>query len=65
MNAIRNYLRKLQSDERGLTTVEYGVVLCLVAAVAVGTWSAFGKDVKTNIGNASKSVNKTMAKAID
>lgn len=35
----------LARDERGLSTVEYVILLALIAAVAIGTWSDFGGKV--------------------
>jgi Flp pilus assembly pilin Flp len=32
-------------DQAGLTTVEYVIVLCLIAAVAVASWQIFGDHV--------------------
>jgi Flp pilus assembly pilin Flp len=39
---IQECLQRLRRDERGLTTVEYAIVLCLIAAVAVGLWQQLG-----------------------
>ena len=38
--------RRLVTDTRGLTTVEYTIVLCLIAALCVGAWSQFGSDLE-------------------
>jgi Flp pilus assembly pilin Flp len=46
----------LLSDERGLSTVEYVVILILVAAVAIGSWSMFGHQVKCALGMANDTV---------
>jgi Flp pilus assembly pilin Flp len=35
---------------RGLSTVEYVIILVLVAAVSVATWTAFGKKMKEALG---------------
>lgn len=43
---------QLVRDERGLTSVEYAICLCLVAAVAVGAWSTFGEHVLANLQRA-------------
>jgi len=43
---LRTLGRRLLTDARGLTTVEYTIVLCLIAALSVGTWRIFGDDVK-------------------
>jgi Flp pilus assembly pilin Flp len=51
-------LRTLQNNEEGLTTVEYAIVLALIAIVAIGAWTALGtavsskaQDAATQIGN--------------
>ena len=49
MKRLRNLLASLQRDERGLTTVEYAIVLCVIVAVAVGTWDAFGDAVNKQL----------------
>ena len=46
---VRTLLLRLHGDRRGLTTVEYAIVLCLIAAVVVTTWQKFGADVKTKL----------------
>ena len=46
---IGTRLDRLRADQRGLTTVEYAIVLCLIAAVVVTTWQKFGKDVKDKL----------------
>lgn len=45
MNKIQSLIRKLKSDERGLSTVEYVVLLVLIVAVAVALWNVFGNTV--------------------
>ena len=46
MQRIRNFVATLARDQRGLTTVEYAIILCVIIAVAVGTWDSFGTAVK-------------------
>ncbi len=43
-------MRELWNDESGVTTVEYALLLMLVALVALGAWSALG----TNVGRAAQ-----------
>jgi Flp pilus assembly pilin Flp len=43
----------LVRDEAGLSTVEYVIILVLIAAIAIGTWKTFGGKVKTGLENAS------------
>jgi len=38
-------MRNLARDQRGLTTVEYIIVLVLIAIAAIGIWTAFGEAV--------------------
>lgn len=42
MRRIRSFTAALARDQRGLTTVEYAIVLCVIIAVAVLTWKEFG-----------------------
>jgi Flp pilus assembly pilin Flp len=53
-------LRRLRHDERGLTTVEYVIVLCLIAAAAVGTWSKFGDNVAGYLDDAKDRIAAEM-----
>lgn len=42
----------LLRDERGLTTVEYIIILCLIAVVGFAIWKKFGETVKQKVGGA-------------
>lgn len=42
-------LRGLQSDVRGLSTVEYTVLLVLIVAGSVGLWQGFGSKVSAKL----------------
>ena len=46
-------LARLLRDERGLTTVEYIIILCLIAVVGFAIWKKFGETVKTKVGGAN------------
>jgi len=52
--------RKLKTrwlrDERGLSTVEYIIILVLIAVAGIGLWRAFGDTVSEKIGNATSEV---------
>lgn len=39
-------LTGLLRDERGLTTVEYIIILCLIAVVGFAVWKQFGQTVE-------------------
>jgi len=47
-----SWLRR-RSRQRGLSTVEYVIVLVLIAAVAIGAWRLFGDQVRRALGNAT------------
>ncbi len=58
-----SYLQKVRArlqgssivrDQAGLSTVEYVIILVLVAAIAIGTWKTFGKTVNDGLDAASK-----------
>ncbi|MDX2051708.1 MAG: hypothetical protein SFV15_04900 [Polyangiaceae bacterium] len=57
-------LRKLNArfqiagDERGLSTVEYVIILVLVAVAAIGTWKAFGETVTRKVGQQGAEIEK-------
>jgi Flp pilus assembly pilin Flp len=53
-------LSNLRRDQRGLTTVEYVIVLCLIAAMAVGTWKIFGKSINTHLGEAQEKLDSNI-----
>ncbi len=42
-------IRKLARDEKGLSTVEYTVLLVLIVACSVGLWNSFGTDLKAKL----------------
>jgi Flp pilus assembly pilin Flp len=44
---------RIVNDDRGLSTVEYVIILVLIAAAAVGTWSTFGGTIVKKINDAS------------
>ena len=39
----------LLADTRGLTTVEYIIILCLIAVVGFAVWQRFGKTVRDKV----------------
>lgn len=48
-------------DQRGLSTVEYVIILVLIAAAAVGTWSKFGGTITGKINDSNdKIVNEVV-----
>ncbi|MCS6799548.1 MAG: hypothetical protein NZ898_13670 [Myxococcota bacterium] len=49
--------RALLKDERGLTTVEYIIILCLIAIVGFAVWKKFGETVKTRVNESDQTLN--------
>jgi Flp pilus assembly pilin Flp len=60
LRAIRNNAAALARDERGLSTVEYVVLLVLIVAMAVAAWNTFGSRVNTKLGAASDSFDTSV-----
>jgi Flp pilus assembly pilin Flp len=65
MNALRRFVfsQGIVRDERGLSTVEYTIILALIAAFSVGTWQTFGSKVKDYIGTSSDTIEGNVAEA--
>jgi len=42
-------LQAMLSETEGLSTVEYIIILVLIAIVGIGAWKAFGTTVKSKI----------------
>ncbi len=62
MQAIReSWLARLRRDQRGMTTVEYVVVLCLIMAVSVGVWNKFGNTVYKRLSSANTSFETSVS----
>jgi len=58
----RLYGSSLVRDEAGLSTVEYVIILVLIAAIAIGSWQTFGGKVKTGLDKASKNFDDNVVK---
>ncbi len=46
----------LARDERGLSTVEYVIILVLIAVVAIFSWNKFGGVIKAKIDSSKDAV---------
>lgn len=51
-------LARLLRDERGLTTVEYIIILCLIAVVCFAIWRQFGETVKAKVQGADSQMGQ-------
>jgi Flp pilus assembly pilin Flp len=60
MNRVRSTwgATSLARDERGLSTVEYVIVLVLIAASAIGLWATFGEKLRDKIGATNEEMDK-------
>ncbi len=64
MNAkIRKLAHRLRADQRGLTTVEYTILLCLIAALSVPLWKTFGDNIHGYLNTSTKTIDKNVKKA--
>lgn len=64
MQSIRNQFARFRRDQRGMTTVEYVIALCLVGAVAVGMWSKFGNTVRNKLSAADELIGTQADEAL-
>ena len=46
---ISNKVNALAKDERGLSTVEYVLLLALVAVACIGAWQTFGGTIISKV----------------
>ena len=60
MNVVRRTCgsTSLTRDERGLSTVEYVIILVLVAAAAIGLWMSFGEILRGKITASTQELDK-------
>ena len=49
--------RLLLEDDQGLSTVEYVIILILIAIVAIVAWQNFGQSVENKSRQATGSIN--------
>ena len=54
------HARRLHRDQRGLTTVEYAIVLCLIAAASVGLWNNLGSMLHEKLDDASGEIDENV-----
>ncbi|HYF04783.1 MAG TPA: Flp family type IVb pilin [Patescibacteria group bacterium] len=55
--SLRNFLK----SESGQSLAEYGLILALIAVVAIGVISKFGADIANKFSSASKCLESTKA----
>lgn len=55
---MRELMKKFWKDEEGATAVEYGVLVALVIAVAIGTIYFIGQKIDTAFGKVNTELTK-------
>lgn len=49
-------MRQLWTDEAGLTTVEYALLLALVVVAGIAAWQGLGTTVRTAVNNSADTI---------
>ncbi len=49
--------RSVGSDERGLSTVEYIIILVLIAVLGISVWRSFGEAVEYQVRDSTTDIN--------
>ena len=57
MSKLFSLLKRFWSDEEGLVTVEYALLVALLVVAAISIWTQFGLVVRTKIAQAGVSIN--------
>jgi pilus assembly protein Flp/PilA len=60
MLAIRTMGRKLRSDKRGATAIEYGLIAALIAVAAISGMSSLGGGANGMWGKLDNKVSESM-----
>ena len=60
MLAIRKIGRKLRSDKRGATAIEYGLICALIAVAAIGGMSSLGGGANGMWGRLDNKISGSM-----
>lgn len=50
-------IKRIWSDEEGLTTVEYALLLALLVVAALATWTTFGAIIRGKVQASGESIN--------
>ncbi len=53
--------KALWTDEEGLTTVEYALLLALLVVAAIGVWTAFGGKVQGAVSSSTTAFDTATA----
>lgn len=55
--SLENGADRLKKDSQGLSTVEYIIILILIAVVAISLWKQFGEAVTSRVTQSTGAVN--------
>jgi len=61
----RLYGSTLVRDQAGLSTVEYVIILVLIASISIITWKTFGNQVKGGLDKASSNFKENVGDTAD
>ncbi len=54
---MQRQMRRLWSDEDGVVTVEYAMLLALLVVAAMGTWTHFGEIIRNKVATAGDGID--------
>lgn len=57
VSMVRNARPDLVTDEAGLSTVEYIIILVLIAVIAIVAWKQFGESVEYHVRDSTTQIN--------
>jgi Flp pilus assembly pilin Flp len=57
---LRKNTTTLARDTRGIGTVEYVIMLVLVAILAIGAWQSLGSAIQKNVGGSTEKLDGLM-----
>lgn len=52
----KNNAKSLVRDEEGLSTVEYVIILFLIAIIGIAAWKKFGSSVSSKVDGGASSI---------
>ena len=55
---MRNFIKRLLSEERGATAIEYGLIAGLIAVVIIGALTVTGTSLKSVFENVSNKLGE-------
>ena len=61
MRSLRERVWELVGDEGGTSTVEYAMLLALVAVACISGWVALGADLRNVINRASNAISQPLS----